>query len=301
MPLPVYYDTRLNPVTFDFANFLINAESSRQFTPYTSMFLYIIAPTFRQVSPRDNEYDVSEKNWRVHHILSQIPKLLPTVVKIDIQQSLPSHELAPGFPPNYPGGRDKDPRFFYSPSFMLQLFDKGAKVQQFQASEHAKTLARTYTRGHSYVTISLRTSQFQAVRNSNIKAWYKLSLALKEKGIRVLVIPDFEDCFNDRLAWKYDWEVVDFAAHDLDLRLALYEDATDNFAVNNGVVTALFYSKCPFKMFNVGVPALQTTNEKFITMHWQTKFGDSPRIFQENQNWIWQEDSLENLMAYIDV
>jgi hypothetical protein len=151
------------------------------------------------------------------------------------------------------------------------------------------------------VTISLRTSQFQAVRNSNLKAWYKLSLLYKEKGIRVLVIPDFEDCFNERLAWKYDWDVVDFAAHDLDLRLALYEDASDNFTVNNGVVTTLFYSKCSFKMFNVGVPALQTTNEKFISKHWQVEFGKTPRIFQENQEWIWQEDTLENLIAYIDV
>jgi hypothetical protein len=301
MPLPVYYDTRLNPVTFDFANFLINAEASRQFTPYTSISLSIIAPSFRQFSKRDLEYEESEKRWRLHHILGQIPKLLPTVVKMEIQQSLPNHEILAGFPPNYPDAINKDRRDFYSPAIMLQLFDKGANLQQFRASEHAKTLVRTYTRGHAYVTISLRTSQFQAVRNSNLKAWYKLSLLYKEKGIRVLVIPDFEDCFNERLAWKYDWDVVDFAAHDLDLRLALYEDASDNFTVNNGVVTTLFYSKCSFKMFNVGVPALQTTNEKFISKHWQVEFGKTPRIFQENQEWIWQEDTLENLIAYIDV
>ena len=300
MPLPVYYDTRLAPVTFDFANFLINAEATRQLTPYTSIHLHIVAPEFRMASNRDHQTEASEKRWRVNHIVGQIPKLLPTVQKIELLYEVPKQILVPNYPPGYPNELEKHSGNFYSPLVMLGLFDQGAKVQCFQSSEHAKRLVRTYTRGHPYVTISLRSSQFQVTRNSNLDAWYKFSKALEERGKKVLVIPDFDDCFNTRAAWKYDWTVADFAAHDLDLRLALYEDADDNFTVNNGVVTTLFYSKCPFKMFKVNMPGIQTTAESFISHHWQVKAGGSPKIFKDNQKWVWLDDSLENLMAHID-
>ncbi|NKB45696.1 MAG: hypothetical protein GKS03_15600 [Alphaproteobacteria bacterium] len=299
MPLNVYYDTRLAPVTFDFANFLINAEAARQFTSFTSIYLNVIAPDFRRMSQRDHEYESSEKRWRVQHILGQIPKLLPTVIRTNIQYDPPSQVVAPNYPPGYPDIGKKYLNF-YSPRLMLGLYEQGAKVQLFQSSAHAKNLVRTYTRGHSYVTISLRTSQFQTARNSNLDAWYRFSKVLEENGKRVLVLPDFEDCFNERAAWKYDWNVVDFAAHDLDLRLALYEDADDNFIVNNGVVTVLFYSKCPFKMFNVNFSDIQTTSNKFINLNWMVDPDETPKIFQDNQKWIWLNDDFDNLMAHID-
>jgi hypothetical protein len=298
MALNAYYDTRHAPITFDFAYFLINAECYRQASRLPSINLNIICPAFRNLSPRDKEYEDSEKAWRVHHIVGQIPKLLPTVRETKFQYDEVQQISFPNYPTTYPYTVGKDPLRSYSPTVFRAMHEKGCQIQPFEASSHAKKLVRNYTRGHPYVTISLRTTGFQTERNSNIEAWYKFSLALRESGMRVLVIPDFEDTFSNRTAWEYDWDVVDFAAHDLDLRLALYEDAVDNFTVNNGVSAVLFFSKCSFKMFKMTVPGIQTTTAEYLKANWDVDPGETPSFFQDNQKWVWQDDTVENLMAY---
>lgn len=298
MALNAYYDTRRAPITFDFAYFLINAECYRQAGRLPAINLHIICPAFRSLSPRDKEYEDSEKAWRVHHIIGQIPKLLPTVRETKFQYNELQQIVFPHYPAAYPFATGNDPLLPYSPTVFRAMHEKGCQIQPFEASTHAKKLVRNYTRGHSYITISLRTTEFQTERNSNIEAWYKFSLAMRDSGVRVLVIPDFEDAFNNRVAWKYDWDVVDFAAHDLDLRLALYEDALDNFTVNNGVSAVLFFSKCPFKTFKMTVPGIYTTTAEYLKVNWNVDPGETPNFFQDDQKWVWQDDTVENLMEY---
>lgn len=300
MPLNVYYDTRYNPVTFDFSYFLVNADVYRQSTPATSISLHIVAADYRIASLRDQAYEISEKRWRVQHIIGQVPRLLPTVVNISFHYDLPKNVVSPSFPPNYPENYAEGLSSYYYPKYFLHGYDQGAKVQPFKASEHAKHLVRNFTRGHEYITVSLRTSRFQTARNSNLTAWYKFSQAVKASGRRVLVIPDFEDVFHERLAWKYDWDIVDFASHDLDLRLALYEDAEDNFVINNGVASLLWFSNCPFKMFKLVTPQIWATSKKYLKTSWEIEPGNTPRIFGEHQKWLWDDDSVENLMPFVD-
>lgn len=299
MALNAYYDTRRAPITFDFIYFLINAECYRQVGQLPAISLHIICHAFRNLSPRDQEYDDSEKIWRVHHIIGQIPKLLPTVREKSFRFEELKQVSLPSYPPYYPFHVGDSALRSYSPTVFRGLHEeKGCQIQPFVASKHAKNLIRSYTKGRRYITISLRTTEFQTERNSNIEAWYKYSLAMRDSGVNVLVIPDFEDAFKERVAWKYDWEVVDFAAHDLDLRLALYEDAIDNLAVNNGVTALLFFTKCPFKMFKVAVPGVVTTSTEFLKGNWDVDPGETPSFFQDNQRWIWQDDTVENLMEY---
>lgn len=300
MPLHAYYDARLGPVTFDFAYFLVNAECCRQATKQDSIDLHIISPAFRKITPRDIEYDDPEKKWRLNHIVGQLPRLLPTISRVNLQYREITEISLPNYPPGYPFDMGVQ-RYskYYTPISFKGLHAQGKDVQPFRASEHAKQLVRNYTRGHSYITVSLRTTQFQDSRNSNIGAWYRFNQLARENGKRVLVIPDFEDYFYDRAAWKYDWEIVDFASHDLDLRLALYEDADDNFTVNNGIAALLFFSKCPVKMFNVTVPDINTTSAEYLKWHWEVEVGESPTFLNANQAWVWKDDSIETLSHYV--
>ncbi|MDE0801491.1 MAG: hypothetical protein OSB02_12250 [Rhodospirillaceae bacterium] len=298
MALNAYYDTRIAPVTFDFVYFLINAECHRQAARLPEIDLNIICAGFRNQSLRDQKYAESEKAWRVHHIIGQIPRLLPTVRATKFQYDEISHVSFPAYPKTYPFLTQDSAVRSYMPTVFRRMQEEGCQVQPFEATTHAKNLVRNYTRGHPYITISLRTTEFQPERNSNLDAWYNFSLEMGASGVRVLVIPDFEDSFNNRAAWKYDWDLVDFAAHDLDLRLALYEDAVDNFTVNNGVAALLVFSKCPFKMFKMSVPGIETTSAEYLKSNWNVDPGETPSFLQGDQRWVWQDDAVENLMEF---
>lgn len=301
MPLHVYYDTRLAPVTFDFATFLVNAEAHSQLVGTTSIYLYIIAPKFRMMSTRDVEYDDAEKTWRVHHILGQLPRVLPSVKRTILQRDSFNQISYPNYPVDYPPLQGSKNKFPYFASQVIKNYRSGLNVQPFRASEHAKFLARSVTRGHSYTTISLRTSKFQTTRNSNLDAWYQVYSRLTQAGKTVWVIPDFEDMLNDRKALQYDWKLAEFSAYDLDLRLALYEDAEDNLAVNNGVCSLLNFSLAPHKVFKIETQGIQATEAASILQLWGAEPGQTPEIFQDNQRWIWQEDTFDNIMSQIEL
>ena len=300
MPLHVYYDTRMAPVTFDFATFLVTAEAYRQSIEISSSYLYIVAPDFRFMSERDRTTEVAEKRWRVIHILAQLPKLIPAVRRVTWQTDLYSQILYPNFPAVYPPPPGQAVTFPYVASHVMKAFKNGLDVQPFQATEHAKFLARSFTRGHDYVTITLRTSRFQPERNSNISEWYKVYKELSAKGYNVWVLPDFEDTFANKEAYALDWPIAHFAVGDLDLRLALYEDALDNLAVNNGICAILNFSKAPQKIFKVVTSGIKTTDPDWVKKTWVAEEGETPEIFQQNQKWIWKDDTASIVLSSLD-
>lgn len=301
MPLHVYYDTRLAPVTFDFATFLVHANAHCHLIGATSIYLNLVAPKFRLMSTRDRGYEDSEKRWRLHHILGQLPRVLPSVMRTTVQHDTISQISFPSFPPDYPPKSGEQAKLSYLAHYVVKYYQSGLDVQPFRSSTHAKQLVQSAVQSTSYMTISLRTSQFQEARNSNLDEWYKVYRYLTERGKSVFVIPDFEDTMSSRLAMQYDWNVAEFAMHDIDLRLALYEGAEENFAVNNGTSSLLFFSQCPFKLFKLVTPGIKATVPESIQETWLTKPGETPEIFKENQKWIWEDDTFENIIQHVGV
>lgn len=300
MPLHTYYDTSLAPVTFDFAVFLVGAESYRQSFGLSSIHLYISASSFRKASARDQETDESEKRWRVKHILGQLPNILPTVQRVTFQNDAINQIVFPVFPPKFPPRTGELFKFPYQPKNIVKQFGLGCNVQPFESSEYAKLLIYSATQGREYITITLRTSKIQPARNSDLNSWYEVYKVLKSRGYQVWILPDFEDSFADREAYNYDWPIAHFAMDDLNLRLALYEGAKDNLGVNNGICVLLTFSKAPHKLFKMVTQGIETTSEGYFTTNWMIEVGENPPFFQPNQQWIWKEDLAENILSALD-
>jgi len=300
MPLHVYYDTRVAPATFDFATYLVGADLYRQSIGVSSSYIYIVAPHFRGLTAREKSTNEEEMRWRLHHILSPLPHLIPQNHRITIQNDTFNQISYPVYPPTYPPAPGKDFRVPYTPASLFRYVDAGMDIQPFVPSERGRYLTRNITAGHEYYTITLRTTRFQPDRNSNLESWYKVYKELVARGKKVWVIPDFEDFFGDRLAFNYDWQIAHFAIFDLQLRMALYHDAKDNLYVSNGIGTLLMFSKSPLKMFRVSNPSHQSTNEKYFAKNFRIEAGESPKFFQDNQKWIWLDDSAENILETIE-
>ncbi len=299
MALQAYYDTRYAPITFDYANFLVCAEAYRQSINLPRINLHVVASSFRDISVRDVKFMNDEKFWRVNHILMRIPNLIPSISQVTLYKTPPETLFYPTFPSTYPP-RTPEESLSVTPYLMdrvSKFHNLGCNVRPFKASNHARKLVKDFTSDKPYFTISLRTSNFQIERNSNLEEWYKVYSALKESSFNVFVIPDFEDILTKNEAKKYDWKLVEFAAFELDLRLALYENAIDNLCVSNGTSVIAFYSNSPVKMFKIVVDGITATSEKSLKYSSGVARGNAPSFCKDNQKWIWEDDTFENIMA----
>ena len=84
MSLNVYYDLKYAPATFDFAHFLSFSNAVRQDLKSNDMSINIICEQFRQKSTRDKLLEVSERKWRVNHILLKLANLIPEVSSVTV-------------------------------------------------------------------------------------------------------------------------------------------------------------------------------------------------------------------------
>ena len=296
MKLNVYYDTKFAPTTSDFGSYLVLANAVRQSMGAESMGVTIVADQFREYSPREKKTPKREMRFRLSHILSKLPFLIPEVVSTDITTA-PSIDIQlPAFPEGYPGHpqdlrqipyRHEDLHSFYG--------QEGINLRPFRSSEQAKFFIDNLF-GDDVIAIHLRTSHFKTERNSNLDEWYKVSQELKRLKFRPIIIPDFDDCMRDRIFTKYDWEVFEPAAYEIDLRLALGEKAINNLTVNHGATIAVNHSDCAYIQFKYATESIKATSTAQHKLNFQMDYGDSFKWAAPNQRLIWEADDADTIL-----
>ena len=298
MKLNVYYDLKYVPCTFDFATYLVLCNAIRQDMNLDSMAVNIICGEFRKRTARDHKTLDSHKNWRVHNILSRLPFLIPEVTDLDIiKRSIDRIEF-PAFPGGYPSEDTNSSHFPVSPKVLEHFVsNKAINLRPYRASEEAKKIINS-TFDDNVITITLRTSKHNPIRNSNLDEWYKVSQELKNSNFRPIIIPDFDDYMNEQDFAKYDWEIYAPAIIDLDLRLALYEKAYDNLCINNGTSVLLHYSDCKYRMFKIICDTDSTTPEFYKTITGLELEGKY-EFATSDQHFIWEDDSADIILKHL--
>ena len=301
MKLNIYYDLKYGPCTFDFLIYLVIANAVRQSIKHESMGVTIVYDKFRLHTQRDLDTPEFNKRWRVDNILSKLPFLIPQVSNLDMVKK-PLEEIKfPAFPGGYPphpqdttwtmpiGIIDLEP--FYN--------NKEINLRPFRSSEGAKDLINTVF-NDNVITITLRTSKFEPLRNSNLSEWYKVYLELKKMKFRPIVIPDFDDYMGDQDFAKYDWEIYAPAVMDIDLRLALYEKSADNLCINNGTSTLLIFSDCRYHMFKIITEEGSATSPSWLKNQIGIDINESPKFSTTDQQWIWKNDDAINVLKHLE-
>ena len=301
MKLNVYYDTKFAPTTNDFGSYLVLANAVRQSMGAESMGVTIVADQFREYSPREKKTPKREMRFRLSHILSKLPFLIPEVVSTDITTA-PSIDIQlPAFPEGYPGHpqdlrqipyRHEDLHSFYG--------QEGINLRPFRSSEQAKFFIDNLF-GDDVIAIHLRTSHFKTERNSNLDEWYKVSQELKRLKFRPIIIPDFDDCMKDRIFTKYDWEVFEPAAFDHDLRLALAEKAINNLGINHGATVTFIHSDCPYILFKWVTESVNATSVAQHKVNYLMDYGDSLKWAAPNQRLIWEADDADIILKELNL
>jgi hypothetical protein len=296
--LHVMYDLRYLPITFDCATYFVGANATRQVMGLSSMHVHVIAPSFRRYSERDISITDAEKRWRAHHIVLQVAHLLPNT-SVTYSEALPESISFPLYPAFYQPNLGSQLLNAHLPLYSLKhissLEKTGVDLRPFKCPD-IQPAGLPAAAGAPLVTVSLRTSKFQPTRNSNLSAWADLVERARAKGYRVAVIPDFEDLVGEKKFSEFfrESDVVAEAAFSLLIRASLYETATYNFGVNNGVMAILLHSKNPYAFFKIITDDVKTTSYKFFKDR-GLDAGEKPRFASHNQHWIWKYDDSEIL------
>jgi hypothetical protein len=285
--LHVYYDTRFAPITFDFATFLVVADAARQISNCSRIAIHIHRSNFRNKTLREVAYSEDVKLWRFKKIILGVTNLLPTIESVEWSSSAPARLEYPYFPPSYPPRNSNEEAdsipYLYKYLLLIRKKNETLNFRPFLSSE----LGREYVKSifandaRKLITITLRTSNQQIERNSNIKVWHSVYCELKSAGYRCVVVPDFEDIIEAKLFDSVNWEIFLPAVFDQEIRLSLYSLAHLNLCVLNGVMVPLFHSPYPYSVFKPLVPQIHQTTEEWL----KNQFGVS-----KDENFWWSTD-----------
>ena len=231
-----YYDLKVSPCTHDCVNWLVRSEIKRK--AMGDEFLDIrISMGSRKLSPRDMVYTGERKAWRVHNLLIPIFRCLPSARSVEI------------------GDGEQDLSYLNFPRPVSPVL---------KAPSVASSIVSAYLKDKpNPVTITIRQSEFEAVRNSDVAAWGEVAAWLAESGYTPLVVPDGEALMLGKA--KTFWhKVYTPAAMSPELRLALYEQSVCNLMTTGGPMVLALMSEVPLMSWKLIVPGLQCCTQEHM-------------------------------------
>lgn len=130
---------------------------------------------------------------------------------------------------------------------LVEAARQGEAIPRFAASAQAREAARSYIKswGRRVVTITARESTPRDARDTDGHQWMLVREWLTQRGWHVVWVPDTRQAL---LSMQPAFAI------DLDLRLALYQEATLNLHVNAGPAHLCWYTDAPFIQFNCARP-----------------------------------------------
>jgi len=302
--LPAFYDLGINPVTFDFAWFIVGAEMAARSAGKAGFLLVLVPGTVDGLREEANDYeqvvDVESRKWRLRNILLPVASLSPACRSIvlcttrDQAAKYVSHIGDENYPPHY---QPRFPRGFDYVDFFSKA-DRPGSFEGLRASEQGRRYVANWANGHAkgrkLITVTLRNQLYQQSRNSNFDSWLQFLNGLDRQIYAPVIVPD-TDAALDLLLAPSDLIIFREAAWNIGLRMSLYEFAYANLFVNNGpAALAHLNPLCHYLFTNIVVPDYPQSTEGFLIQR-GIQPNQSPRFATRGQIWWWKQDSMQNL------
>ena len=301
------YDLELNPLTYNFGQYLANATiysrnkslkkidlliiKSRDRNPIKTKKLKqffseheaenriyeILISTFRLNQKSNNLYLSNFNDKNIHNILKSYNHIYPVDYSlfkpIPCQNKLPNVNASIFFPMIRPNLRGKEIIKKYLENF-------GNK---------------------KIITFTFRDLKHETNRNSQYSEWLKFSQYLIKKNFEVFLVPDpinYNPKFFDQFSGCHVAEIV---LWNMNLRAALYEAAFLNCSVSSGVYeVSSFYNESSKNMMFLDFDSYGKEYLKSAEKKW----GYTDSIYQKwmstNQTIIYKKDNFENLISAFD-
>lgn len=250
----VYYELSKSPATFDYINFLIRAEQERIGRQQDAISIRISYGERKQ-SPRDLIFGPDRKMWRINNLLIPLSRCLPSVADVAIGEGNQTLGYLPFKVPQKP--------VFKAPGGATQIVNGYLEDKP------------------NPVSITLRQSDFEQQRNSDIKAWVKVAQWLKGHGYTPIMVPDTE---AELYGASYQIGTESYPAASLypEIRLALFEQCVVNLMSAGGPMELALHADVPIMIWKLLVDGLPMNSTKNIEGRGLTKdYGPKKKIYLE--------------------
>lgn len=268
--LRAVYDLGRSPLTFDFVHWLAAVERARLAAGEPDVRVCFKAGD-RDLTERDQHFTNERKAWRLQNLLVPLCRLLPSVSGYEVNAS----------------GEQQQ-------SYKLDGPVKPEPI--LKSSRAAQSVMAAWLRTDlPVVTITIRQSDLQAQRNSNIPEWVKVADWLEQHSAKPVFVPDTEAMMTGEPMDFGGHAVCDPAAMNVDLRLALYERAVLNCFTSGGPFGLALYAGLPFLLCKTIFPDIRSCTEGV-----QERLGYTPERFQgPYRRIVWCDDTFDAVQPVI--
>jgi hypothetical protein len=170
----------------------------------------------------------------------------------------------------------------------------GEKTPIFKSSVAASEAVKVFLQGSSPVTITLREQPTWEHRNSDLEEWTKFSRYLESRGEQVVFVRDTDKAGEPLVGFS----TFPMASLNLDIRVALYEQAKVNLFTPTGPCSLALFGSRPLLMFNPldKDDPYVCNRPEFWEFSQGIKEGEQFPWSLPTQRIIWKADSYENIL-----
>jgi hypothetical protein len=276
--LTAFYDLTFGPVSFDAVTWLVRARLMADRAQCRRLHCVIVPKEdgIGGFARHWGEHDEHASRWRLWHIVLPAMALAgATVTLADSREQARALQRGPYW---WPEGK----AHFAGP--LVQAAREGGRIPVLTASVQARryvaaTLAKLNPAGRPLVTLTKRRQDTHADRNTQPAEWAQFASWLWGAGYAVIQLDDSHIALQDGQGY---FEL------DVDLRLALYEQAGMNVIGNNGPGELLRHSTAPYLQVGVGLGEWKAHYEKHLGL----KTGDQLPWARPDQRMVYRPDEV---------
>lgn len=292
------YDLAINPITFDFVEFMVQAELKRRKLKLMCIDVLIIFNKQGSIIPEDDYSShvitYEQRLFRIFEMLINGCRLLPSVRNV----SFVTRNTSLRYMPLY---EHKFPESYHSLKPLPCDFTLPESPEIFypmiQPQPDALRLVKEYFsrfRNKKIVTITLREYDYLPERNSNIEAWVEFARSLTS-NYQVVFVPDassFQSKFRDRIK---GFEIFDAACWNLSIRTALYASSWMNLGTVGGPLIVSLYLENANTIYFWDHTIYPPEYLNHLKRFYKDEIGQKRRYLRFNNHYVYKKDSFENI------
>jgi hypothetical protein len=301
----LFIDLDIAPLAYDVAGYLAFADLERQ--KLNLEFVHIIVVPGREngfrleVPEYDQIVNLDERKFRLWNILIPMFNLLPSLngftvcINRDEAKSIHSKLKNNFFPKNW---KEEIPTYPMRIDFFKKGFDEKFDILSLrapiQATAYIYNYLQAFIENRKLIVITIRDYGYTPAKNSKIENWFKFADSLDKAVYEVLFVPDTDNALLSSNQYS-GRRVLAEAAFNIQLRMAIYEAAYLNLAVNQGPMELCWYNKkCNYLMFfkpgKSPITSISHLMREGIMEH------ETPRFSTNFQKWVWEDDEFDDIV-----
>jgi hypothetical protein len=301
------YDLNVQSPSFNLVQFLLCVEHYCIKNGYQN-YSVVIVP--KELNPALEWKELTESygedaiNYRTINLLSSLASLSPRCNGV---LSFATRKAARKFTSKanvFPEGYGFSTLGEFGDTLTEIIFKEGIFCE-FKVPNHINAVMDHWHSIHSkdtpIVTITIRNSKFDPVRNSKVPEWVRFAEYVESLGYKPIIIPDSDQPFDEEGLPPRFTDIGLAATYNMGIRLHLYQKAFVNCYVPNGPgIFAIYSTNINYIYMKGWLEGACITPSTVDGYYWIDPVALRPYWGSDLQSWNGDDDTFENIKKHFD-